>query len=179
MIKEFGGNSYLFGTNAAFVEELYDSYLEDPDSISEDWKQYFDNLQDTSSGKDVSHHQVVKSFVGYRNGNADPSTNGHEGDLGNERKQVSVLQLINAYRFLGVRRASVDPLERIKKPDIPELTLSHYELGQGDLNQIFNTGSFVGPEQMQLSELIEALENTYCGSIGAEYMYISDVQQKR
>ena len=179
MIKEFGGSSYLFGTNAAFVEELYDSYLEDPDSISEDWKQYFDNLQDTSVGKDVSHHQVVKSFIGYKNGSAHRPTNRQEDDLGNDRKQVSVLQLINAYRFLGVRRASVDPLERIGKTDIPELTLKHYELSEGDLNQIFNTGSFVGPEQMQLSELIEALEDTYCGSIGAEYMYISDVQQKR
>ena len=179
MIKEFGGSSYLFGTNAAFVEELYDAYLDDPDSISADWKQYFDDLQGASTGKDVSHHQVVESFVGHKNGSANNSTKWQEGDLSNERKQVSVLQLINAYRFLGVRRSSVDPLERLRKPDIPELTLKHYELGQGDLNQIFNTGSFVGPEQMQLSELIEALEDTYCGSVGVEYMYISDVQQKR
>ena len=83
MIKEFGRSSYLFGTNAAFVEELYDSYLEDPDSISEDWKQYFDNLQDTSVGKDVSHHQVVKSFIGYKNGSAHGPTNRQEDDLGN------------------------------------------------------------------------------------------------
>src|SRR5210317_1451678 len=120
MIKEFGGSSYLFGTNAAFVEELYDSYLEDPDSVSEDWKQYFDNLQDASLGKDVSHHQVVKSFIGYKNGSANGPNNRQDDDLGNDRKQVSVLQLINAYRFLGVRRASLDPLERIGKTDIPE-----------------------------------------------------------
>ncbi|MBT6183760.1 MAG: hypothetical protein HOI07_03290, partial [Betaproteobacteria bacterium] len=46
MIEEFGGSSHLFGTNAAFVEELYDSYLEDPETVSNEWRQYFDGLQD-------------------------------------------------------------------------------------------------------------------------------------
>jgi len=98
-------------------------------------KQYFDNLQDTSVSKDVSHHQVVKSFIGYKNGSAHRPTNRQEDDLGNDRKQVSVLQLINAYRFLGVRQASVDPLERIGKTDIPELTLKHYELSKGEIGR--------------------------------------------
>ena len=179
-MNEFGGNSYLFGTNAAFVEELYDSYLEDPSSISVDWKDYFDGLQNSGLVKDVSHHQVVKSFVGYKNNEVvTPSVNGLVGDVSNERKQVSVLQLINAYRFLGVRLASLDPLDRFGKPEISELTLEHYDLGQDDLDKNFNTGSFVGPEQMPLLDILKALQDTYCGSVGAEYMYISDVQQKR
>ncbi|MGY8842065.1 MAG: 2-oxoglutarate dehydrogenase E1 component [Burkholderiales bacterium] len=180
MMNEFGGSSYLFGTNAAFVEELYDSYLEDPSSIPSDWKDYFDDLQNADRVKDVSHHQVVKSFVGFKdNGAATPSVTGLVGDVSNERKQVSVLQLINAYRFLGVRRASLDPLDRFSKPEIPELTLEHYVLGHDDLDKNFNTGSFVGPEQMSLSDILKALQDTYCGSVGTEYMYISDVQQKR
>ena len=178
MIEEFGGSSHLFGTNAAFVEELYDSYLEDPETVSNEWRQYFDGLQDGNKLKDVPHHQVVESFVGYKSGIGSASTD-LNGELGNDRKQVSVLQLINAYRFLGVRRASTDPLSLVKKPDIPELTIEHYNLSKGDLGNVFNTGSLVGPEQMALSEIISALESTYCGSIGAEYMYISDVQQKR
>ena len=90
-----------------------------------------------------------------------------------------MLQLINAYRFLGVRLASLDPLDRFGKPEIPELTLEHYDLGQDYLDKNFNTGSFVGPEQMPLLDILKALQDTYCGSVGAEYMYISDVQQKR
>ena len=152
---------------------MYDSYLENPSSISTDWKVYFDGLQNENLGTDVSHHEIVKSFVGYKDkGVATPSITGLVGDVSNERKQVTVLQLINAYRFLGVRRASLDPLKRFNKPDVPELTLEHYGLGQSDLEKKFNTGSFVGPEQMPLSELLKALQDTYCGSVGAEYMYI-------
>jgi 2-oxoglutarate dehydrogenase E1 component len=110
MIKEFGGNSYLFGTNAAFVEELYDIYLDNPTAIPDDWRMYFDNIQGGSVGKDISSHEVAKNFVGFRGvaraGSAPVGSQTHE------RKQVSVLQLINAYRFLGVRRATVDPLQR-------------------------------------------------------------------
>ncbi len=177
MIKEFGGNSYLFGTNAAFVEELYDIYLDNPTAIPDDWRMYFDNIQGGSVGKDISSHEVAKNFVGFRGvaraGSAPVGSQTHE------RKQVSVLQLINAYRFLGVRRATVDPLQRYAIPDVPELTLEHYGLVDADLDTLFNTGSMVGPEQMTLRDIVTALEQTYCRTVGAEYMYISDVQQKR
>jgi 2-oxoglutarate dehydrogenase E1 component len=92
---------------------------------------------------------------------------------------VSVLQLINAYRFLGLRHANVDPLKRFPKPEVPELDPAYYGLTEADMNSVFNTGSLVGAEQLPLREILRAVRETYCGSIGVEYMYISDVAQKR
>ncbi|MGH8753921.1 MAG: 2-oxoglutarate dehydrogenase E1 component, partial [Burkholderiales bacterium] len=96
-----------------------------------------------------------------------------------EKKQVSVLQLINAHRFLGARHADLDPLKRQEKPYIPELDPAHYGLTESDMDTVFNTGSLVGPGQMTLREILKAIRETYCGSIGAEYMYIIDTPQKR
>ena len=96
-----------------------------------------------------------------------------------EKKQVSVLQLINAYRFLGVRHANVDPLKRYEKPDVPELDPAYYGLTEADMDLVFNSGSLVGPDQMPLREILRALKETYCGSLGIEYMYITDTPQKR
>jgi len=180
MLKEFGGSSYLFGANAAFIEELYESYLDDPKSVSDEWRQRFDGMQETngSTVRDTSHSAILKSFVGFKSASSNGSST-NPAVLASERKQVSVLQLINAYRFLGLRRATIDPLGRKEKPEVPELTPEFYGFDASDLDTSFNTGSLVGPEQATLREIIRSLQETYCGSIGAEYMYISDVQQKR
>ncbi len=180
MLKEFGGSSYLFGANAAFIEELYESYLDDPKSVSDEWRQRFDGMQDAngSTVRDTSHSAILKSFVGFKSAPSIGST-ADPAALASERKQVSVLQLINAYRFLGLRRATIDPLGRKEKPEVPELAPEFYGFDASDLDKSFNTGSLVGPEQLSLREIIKSLRETYCGSIGAEYMYISDVQQKR
>jgi len=89
------------------------------------------------------------------------------------------LQLINAYRFLGVRHANVDPLKRFEKPIVPELDPAFYGLTEADMNLVFNSGSLVGPDQMPLREILRAVKETYGGSIGIEYMYITDTQIKR
>ncbi len=96
-----------------------------------------------------------------------------------DRRQISVLQMINAYRFLGVRAADLDPLKHIEKPEVPELDPAHYGLIESDLDDVFDTGSFVGPEKATLREILDALRKTYCGAIGIEYMYISENEQKR
>ncbi len=95
-------------------------------------------------------------------------------------KQVRVLQMINAYRFLGNRWAQLDPLKRQERPQIVELDPSYYGFTEADLGQRFNCGSFAAcPTEPNLREILEAVRQTYCGSIGSEYMYLSDVGQKR
>ena len=95
-------------------------------------------------------------------------------------KQTKVLQLINAYRFLGNRWAQLDPLKRQERPEVAELDPSYYGFTEADLSASFRTGSFdMGVEQATLREILEALRMRYCGHIGAEYMYIADVAQKR
>jgi 2-oxoglutarate dehydrogenase E1 component len=178
MMKEWEESSYLFGSNAPFIEELYDAYLADPESVAPQWRAYFDQLQKGSGplARDVSHTPIVASFAARAR---QPSSAPVRGGADVERKQVSVLQLINAHRFLGVRHANLDPLKRQEKPYVPELDPVHYGLSQADMDTVFNTGSLVGPDKAPLREILEAVHETYTGNIGVEYMYMSATDQKR
>lgn len=181
MMKAFLGSSYLFGGNAPFIEDLYESYLQNPESVSAEWRRYFDQMQLQPGARDVPHAPVVESFIRLtkRPVAAAPVRSTSDASTTVEKKQVAVLQMINAYRFLGVRHASVDPLNRFEKPTLPELDPAHYGFTDADMDLVFNSGSLVGPEQMPLREILRAVRETYCGSIGVEYMYITDTQQKR
>ncbi len=184
-MKQLMSSSYLFGANAPFVEQLYESYLDNPQSIPEQWREYFDKMQLLPAGggasndvRDVAHAPIVESFAqrakqGTLRGTVSPA------ELGVERKQVYVLMLIGAYRNLGGRWAQLDPLKRQQRPNIPELEPAFYDLTEADLDLVFNTGTLVGEERATLRDIIQSLRQTYCGSIGAEYMYISDMAQKR
>ncbi|MBV2193282.1 MAG: 2-oxoglutarate dehydrogenase E1 component [Azonexus sp.] len=178
MMRQMLGNSYLFGANAPFIEELYESYLENPASVTDAWRGYFDKLQDLPGAPlDVAHAPIVASFAQRAKlGALRPAAAAPVADA----RQVKVLQLINAYRFLGNRWAQLDPLKRAERPTIAELDPAFYGFTEADLGVSFNTGSFAfGSEEATLREILESLRQTYCGSVGAEYMYMSDVSQKR
>src|SRR3954471_12871667 len=170
MMKESLGSSYLFGGNAPFIEDLYETYLDDPQAVTPEWRRYFDQMQQQSAGaRDVAHAPVVDSFMRLARIRGAPERQSHaptEAVASLEKKQVSVLQLINAYRFLGVRHANVDPLKRFDKPIVPELDPAYYGLGESDMSLLFNSGSLVAPDQMPLREILRAVKETYCGSIG-------------
>jgi 2-oxoglutarate dehydrogenase E1 component len=169
--------SQLFGMNDVFVEGLYEDYLADPASVSEEWRSYFDALQAThGAAYEVAHSPIQRAFAALPQAGV-CGVFIHEAEL--ERKQVRVLQLINAHRFLGVRVANLDPLNRYPIPEVPELDPAFYGLMEADMDTTFETGSLVGGARMTLREILNLLRQTYCGSIGAEYMYISDVAQKR
>ncbi len=178
MMKEFFTNSYLFGSNAPFVEELYETYLQNPAGVPEQWRDYFDQLQNMpGGGRDVAHAPVIASFAQMAKQNKfAANTNGVA-----DKRQIGVLQMINAYRFLGNRWAQIDPLKRQERPPIAELEPSHYGFTEADLSAPFAIGSFQFQQnpQASLREILEALRQTYCSSIGAEYMYIADIAQKR
>src|SRR5439155_1323121 len=112
-MKEFLSNSYLFGANAPFIEELYEAYLDNPQSVPEQWREYFDKLQAVPAAgndrRDVAHAPIVEAFAQRaRAGAARPAP----AVAGFDRKQVSVLGLIAEYRFRGVLIADIDPLKR-------------------------------------------------------------------
>ncbi len=174
----------LFGTNAPFIEELYEDYLQNPTLVLPEWRSYFDELQKIAgkTTRDVSHSPVLAAFIrpaAEHTRDSQASVQGAEQVVAAERKQVSVLQIINAHRFLGVRLASLDPLKHQEKPYIPELDPSHYGLTEADMDTVFDTGSLVGPGRAPLREILQALRQIYCSSIGIEYMYIADTEQKR
>ena len=183
-MKQLIENSMLFGTNAPFIEELYEDYLQNPTLVLPEWRSYFDELQKIpgKTTRDVPHGPVLESFIRPAKEHAcgdQAAVQGAVQAVAAERKQVSVLQIINAHRFLGVRLANLDPLKHQEKPYIPELDPSHYGLTEADLDTVFDTGSLVGPARSSLREILQALRQIYCGSIGIEYMYIADTEQKR
>ncbi|MBM3344727.1 MAG: 2-oxoglutarate dehydrogenase E1 component [Betaproteobacteria bacterium] len=176
MMKELQGSSYLFGANAPFIEALYDAYLADPQSVEPRWRSYFDELQKLDDGpRDVSHAAVQDHFAEL----AKASRPASAPAAGNFQKQFAVLQLITAYRFQGCRIADTDPLHLMPKAEIPELDPAFYGLGEADLDTMFNCGTLHGPAQATLRDILQRLKDTYCRSIGAEIMYISDIPQKR
>jgi 2-oxoglutarate dehydrogenase E1 component len=178
MMKEMLGSSYLAGANAPFIEALYDRFLEDPASVEPRWRSYFEALQQLDDGpRDVSHAAVQERFAKLA---AQPRTAAARPAAGAfDQKQLAVLQLITAYRFYGARIADVDPLHRQEKPNIPELTPAFHGLTDADLDAVFLGGNLTGMPQAKLRDILQVLKETYCRSIGAEYMYISDVPQKR
>ena len=181
MFSELRGNSYLFGANAPFIEALYDRYLEDPNAVEPRWRTYFDELQKLDDGaRDVSHAPVQEHFVQLARQHRAAGVGAAEGAHSQlSEKQYGVLQLIGAYRFQGARAADVDPLRRQDKPLIAELDPAYYGLGEADMETVFGIGSLIGPREMKLADILQMLRDTYCRAVGAEYMYITDVPQKR
>ena len=183
-MKDFLSNSYIFGANAPFIEQLYESYLDNPQSVPEQWREHFDKLQllpgsaETAGGRDVAHAPIVESFAQRAKQNK-LRTVASPTELSVERKQVYVLLLIAAYRTMGSRWAQLDPLKRQPRPQISELEPAFYDLTEADMETVFNTGTLVGPERATLRDILQALRETYCSSIGVEYMYMSDMAQKR
>jgi 2-oxoglutarate dehydrogenase E1 component len=182
--QAYQANTYLFGGNAPYVEEMYENYLANPGSVPDNWRDYFDALQnvpavDGSNARDVPHQPVINAFAERaKRGGTKVVVASADVEMG--RKRTAVQQLIAAYRNVGQRWADLDPLKRTERANIPELDPAFYGFGDADQETVFNiSNTFFGKETMSLRELMNALRETYCGTIGAEYMYTSDQNQKR
>ncbi|WP_140625848.1 2-oxoglutarate dehydrogenase E1 component [Methylibium rhizosphaerae] len=185
MMQQYRSNSYLFGGNAPYVEELYEAYLDNPGSVPDNWRAYFDALQnvpavDGTESRDVAHAPVVESFAQRAKANAF-AVRASASELAVARKQVHVQSLIAAYRSLGARWADLDPLKRQERAKIPELEPAFYDLTESDMDITFSATNtyFTKAEQQTLREILQALRETYCGTIGAEFMHITEPVEKR
>ena len=182
--QAYQANTHLFGGNAPYVEEMYENYLANPGSVPDSWRAYFDALQhvpalDGSNSKDVPHLPVINAFADRaKHGVTRVVLASSDAEMG--RKRTAAQQLIAAYRTVGARWADLDPLKRTERDSIPELDPAFYGFSDADQEAVFNTSNtFFGKDSMSLRELMNALRQTYCGTIGAEYMYITDQNQKR
>ncbi|HRH05885.1 MAG TPA: 2-oxoglutarate dehydrogenase E1 component, partial [Burkholderiaceae bacterium] len=180
----YSGNTFLFGGNAPYVEEMYENYLANPASIPESWREYFDALQyvpavDGTNAKDVPHLPVINAFADRaKQGGTKVVMASTDSEMG--RKRTAAQQLIAAYRNVGQRWADLDPLKRTERPNIPDLDPAYYGFSDADQETVFDTSNtFFGKKSMPLRELINALRETYCGTLGAEYMYTSEQTEKR
>lgn len=184
-MQELWNSSQLNGASAAWLESLYEAYLSNPETVDPEWRKFFDGLPKVKSGngsnggREVSHAEVRDFFraIAKEHHAVPTATPSHDIEL--ERKQVHVLQLINAYRFRGHQHAKTNPLSNSHQAEVPELDLSYHQLGPADLDTVFETGSLAGPELLTLGEIYGKIRETYCGSIGAEYMHIMETAEKR
>ena len=179
-IREFFDSSQLAGGNADYVESLYDAWLDDASSVAVDWAHYFETFKGRESG-DVSHVPAIARIEAAQKQRrtgaaATPLT---AGDAEYASKQAGVLRLLTAYRSRGHLAADLDPLGLTEKMPAPDLGLAFHGLTDADLNTEFDTGNYAGTGQrLALRELLARLKKTYASTIGTEFMFISNHEQR-
>ncbi|MCM2679953.1 2-oxoglutarate dehydrogenase E1 component [Echinimonas agarilytica] len=173
-------SSHLSGGNAAYIEDLYEAYLDDAESVDPHWKELFDQLPVVSETEDEQPHSRIRNYFQRLATESHRYAGTSATDPQVDAKQVKVLQLINAYRFRGHQHADLDPLGLWQQPRVSELDPSHHGLEGEDFEHEFNTGSYAaGGDTMKLSQLVNSLKTTYCSKIGAEYMHLTETEEKR
>ena len=195
-MSELWDSSAFYGESAAWLESMYEIYLSNPDKLEPRWRLYFDGITapnpsrpngdggaaETSnrdiSAREISPREMRHYFINYAQ---HKQTRGGEAQTGfdHERKQVQVLQLINAYRFRGHQAANLDPLNGRRETRLAELTLAYHELSENDYDTVFETGSLATAEHLPLREIHQVLQQAYCGTIGTEYMHMMETAEKR
>ena len=176
--------SHISGGNAAYVEALFEDYLADPNAVPENWREYFDKLPkvEGAEGIDVPHSTIREHFklIGKSKSRPQASTGTGGEATEYERKQVAVVQLISAYRQRGHQHAQLDPLGLWQREKVRDLELGFHQLSEADYDTTFQTGLlYIGKDEATLREIHDALKQTYCGSVGAEFMHIVDTEERR
>jgi len=181
-LEQLWASGHLAGGNLAFVDDLYESYLSNPSSVSEEWRSFFDGLPsvDGHIGSDYSHRTVREQFLlSAQNSHRAVAQSPNVVSSEHDRKQVRVIRLMQAYRTRGHQKAKLDPLGLMHRAQVPDLELSFFELTKSDFDTTFNIASnTMGIEQIKLGDLVSNLESTYCASIGAEFMHIVNTEER-
>ncbi len=169
------------------IEQVRQKFVRDPASVPPAWRTYFESLRRTEqpSGREPSlddiRRMMRERIHGAAGGRAEipvaATTAAAPAD--HIRKQAAVLRLIHSYRLLGHHRAQVDPINLRGLPVIPDLDPAFHGLTEADLDTVFNVGNLFGRPEQPLREIIAMLKETYTEHIGAEFMHISDVNEKR
>ena len=183
-MEQFVSSSHFSGANAVYVEGLYETYLHSPNSVPDEWRKFFDSLPRVNGSvkPDVSHDTVVQYFelLGKKKSRPTPAPGSGGIHLEHERKQVKVVQLISSYRFRGHQRAKLDPLNLMVRENVPDLNLQFHGLTNADLETTFQSGPlYLGKQEATLREIVETLEDTYCGKLGPEFMHITSFAEKQ
>lgn len=179
-MEAFWRSSVFEASNAAYIEELYEQYLEAPHSVPEAWRAVFDALRSeatTITPQERPHRPVIEQFkqlvrkpISVASGTTAP-----EAD-----KQTQVFQLITAFRLRGHHAAQINPLAALFPPPMhSDLNLAAYHLNAADLRKEFDTETFVGPKKQSLEALVTGLKEAYCSTLGVEFMHLSSKEERR
>jgi len=175
-LQKLYDSSFLYGSNAPYIEPYYEAWLADPESVPEQWASVFRDMQNgagqvaAESGR-LGVEARFEALGRMRSAIVDTQVA--------EYKEAGVLKLINAYRVRGHENAQLDPLGHPHHPPVPDLTLEYHDLSESDLDKEFDTGSLAAAHRMKLRDILELCRKVYCGSIGVEYMHIIDTDKRR
>jgi 2-oxoglutarate dehydrogenase E1 component len=173
-MEELWGSSHLSASHASYLESLYETFLSNPDNLSEEWLSFFSSLpsQPNPNGE-VSHQSIINEFRNMPRGQAINSETGDE-------RQGKVIRLIQSYRNRGHQEAKLDPLNMMDRNEIEDLNIEFHGLKGSDLDDEFYTDTFLtGSKKATLREIVESLKSIYCGTIGIEYNYIMNSSERQ
>ena len=181
MGKDLKGSSYLFGANAVFIEELYRKFLDDPDSVDQEWKSFFGNLdesqKDTSYTRSPSWGGVVSKVVGVKT-NLEPQK---KKNISSSPGVLNMQLFLEEYRNNGHLLANLDPLGIEKRKTAHELRLSpsFYGFDEGDYDTLVDVvDTNLGIEKTTIRNLMATLGELYSSTIGYEFSHITSLEQK-
>ena len=150
--------SFLNAAHTGYFAQLYDQYLQQPDSVEPSWRAFFQGFDfgvENSNGAVYDTTSEVPEHL---------------------QREFKVVQLIDAYRKRGHLFTKTNPV-RDRRTYTPNLAIENFGLTNADLNEVFNAGETMGIGPSTLTKIIEHLEQIYCDSIGVEYMYIRDPEK--
>ncbi|MBP7836929.1 MAG: 2-oxoglutarate dehydrogenase E1 component [Candidatus Fonsibacter sp.] len=202
----FQKTSFLSGTNSSYIEKLYAKYVENPASIPDSWRQFFEGLGDQKDNiiENQGPSWAPSNIKYISNGDLDvyekylpKNLNGNSikekiveknRTLSSEEKfdverstidSVRAIMMIRAYRIRGHLIADLDPLQLQEKHHHPELNPETYGFKKEDRNRKIFLDKFLGLEYATVNEILEILLKTYCSKIGIEFMHMSDPEEKK
>ena len=156
--------SFLNAAHTAFFADLYEQYLQNPDSVEPSWRGFFQGFDFAQANYST---EEVAQQIGY-------VASGNPGEISEKmQKEFNVLKLIEGYRTRGHLFTKTNPV-RDRRVHGPSLALENFGLSQSDLNTVFDAAKMVNMKPSSLGDIIKHLENVYCQSIGVEFMYIRD-----
>ena len=202
----FQKTSFLSGTNSSYIEKLYAKYVENPASIPDSWRQFFDGLGDQKNNiiENQGPSWAPSNIKYISNGDLDvyekylpKNLNGNSikekiteknKTLSSDEKvdverstidSVRAIMMIRAYRIRGHLIADLDPLQLQEKHYHPELNPETYGFKKEDRNRKIFLDNVLGFEYATINEILEILLKTYCAKIGIEFMHMSDPEEKK
>ncbi len=148
--------SYVFNAHPSFIESMYEKYRTDPSSVEDGWRTFFQGFEFSANNGNGAN--------GHSNGNATTAVS---------PKEFGVLSIIHGFRSRGHLLSTTNPIRK-RRDRAPHLELSDYNLTEADLNQVFIAGEEIGLKNATLQQIIDRLNEIYCGNIGIEGTHIEN-----
>jgi len=164
--------TYLKSSNADYIDEVFDRYLQDPSSVDESWRWFFEGIE---IGSELA--PSAEGEENHVNGNGHATAQPTLASGTDWAAEVRVADLIQTYRRLGKKLASIDPLSS-PPASVPELELSAFGLTNADLGKTFQSAKLVGMQPGKLSDILAHLKATYCGTIAVEFTHIENSEAR-